>query len=142
MVAAQPREMVRAYFEEMLGLLERSADFAVLAHLDYVKRGWPMDRMPYEETDFEEEYRAVLKSAAANGLALEINTDRDDWPEHWPCPRAIVVEWWREAGGEAVTFGADAHRPERIAMDFADATAIAESAGFRSAPHDFGFWLR
>ncbi len=142
MVARQPREMVREYFEEMLGLLERPADFAVLAHIDYVKRGWPMDRLPYEETDFEEEYRAVLKSAAANGLALEINTDREDWPDHWPCPRPIVVGWWREAGGEAVTFASDAHQPDRIAEDFPEAAGIAEAAGFRSAPHDFGFWLR
>jgi len=142
MIERRPMEMVRAYFEEMLGLLGRSADFAVLAHIDYVKRGWPHDRMAYEETDFEEEYRSVLKAAASNGLALEINTDREDAPEHWPCPRPIVVEWWREAGGEAVTFASDAHQPDRIAEDFGEATGIAEAAGFRPAPHDFGFWLR
>jgi histidinol-phosphatase (PHP family) len=137
-----PRETVRVYFGEMLGLLERSADFAVLAHLDYVKRDWPFEEMPYEETDFEEEYRAVLKAAASNGLALEINTDREDTPEHWPCPRPVVVGWWREAGGEAVTFASDAHQPDRIAEDFPEAAGISEAAGFHSAPHDFGFWLR
>ena len=146
MIAAEPRQMVRAYFEEMLGLLQRSSDFAVLAHIDYVKRGWPHGEMPYEETDFEEEYRSVLKAAASNGLALEINTDREDWPEHWPCPRPVVVEWWREAGGEAVTFGSDAHHPEVIAIDFREAMGIAEAAGFRRAGSgfagDFGFWLR
>jgi histidinol-phosphatase (PHP family) len=142
MIAAAPQQMVRAYFEEMLALLERSGDFAVLAHIDYVKRGWPMERLPYDETEFEEEYRSVLKSAATKGLALELNTDRDDWPEHWPCPRPIVVEWWRDAGGEAVTFGADAHRPDVVGIDFREATAIAEAAGFREAPHEFGFWLR
>jgi histidinol-phosphatase (PHP family) len=142
MLAAAPHEMVRAYFDEMLGLLERSSDFAILAHIDYVKRNWPHGALAYEEFDFEEEYRAVLKAAAMNGLAMEINTDREDWPEHWPSPRPIVVEWWREAGGEAVTFGSDAHQPDVIAMDFSEATGIAEAAGFRPAPHDFGFWLR
>jgi histidinol-phosphatase (PHP family) len=137
-----PRETVRVYFGEMLGLLERSANFAVLAHLDYAKRDWPFEEMPYEETDFEEEYRAVLKEAATNGLALEINTDREDTPEHWPCPRPVVVDWWREAGGEAVTFASDAHQPDRIAEAFPEAAGIAEAAGFRAAPHDFGFWLR
>jgi histidinol-phosphatase (PHP family) len=146
MTGREPRDVVRDYFEEMLGLLGCSGDFAVLAHLDYVKRSWPSDGTPYEETDFEEEYRSVLKAAASNGLALEINTDREDWPEHWPCPRAVVVGWWHDAGGEAVTFGSDAHEPGLIATDFVEAAAIAEAAGFRSVagsgPHDFGFWLR
>jgi histidinol-phosphatase (PHP family) len=142
MASLGPRETVRAYFGEMLGLLERSADFAVLAHLDYVKRDWPFEQMPYGESDFEEEYRAVLRAAASRGLALEINTDREDTPEHWPCPRPVVLGWWREAGGDAVTFASDAHQPDRIAEDFLEAAGIAEAAGFRSAPHDFGFWLR
>jgi histidinol-phosphatase (PHP family) len=54
----------------------------------------------------------------------------------------VVVGWWRDAGGEAVTFASDAHQPDRIGEDFREAAGIAEAAGFRSAPHDFGFWLR
>jgi histidinol-phosphatase (PHP family) len=136
------RETVRAYFREMLEMVEHQTDFAVLAHIDYVKREWPHAEMAYEEADFEEEYRTVLKAAATRGTALEINTDREGSFDYGPCPRPVVVTWWREAGGEAVTFASDAHEPESICKDFALAAGIAESAGFRPAPHDFGFWLR
>ena len=41
---------------------------------------------------------------------------------------SAIVE---ELGGEKITFGADAHKPEHIAFHFADAAAIAQEAGFR-----------
>src|SRR5205085_12295662 len=135
------REAVRVYFAEMLGLLEHSATFAILAHIDYVKGDWPHAAMAYEETDFEEEYRAVLKAAATNGLALEINTDHNGTFDYGPFPRPVVVRWWHEAGGEAVTFASDAHEPDGIGKEFEIAAGIAEAAGFRPAAHDFGFRL-
>ena len=29
-----------------------------------------------------------------------------------------ILQWWREAGGEAVSFGSDAHEPDRLAREF------------------------
>lgn len=49
--------------------------FNVLAHCDYSRRYWPTDRVgAYEDTDFEEEYRAVFGTLPPSGRALEINT--------------------------------------------------------------------
>ncbi len=49
--------------------------FNVLAHCDYPRRYWPTDRVgAYEDTDFEEEYRAVFGMLPPSGRALEINT--------------------------------------------------------------------
>jgi len=49
--------------------------FNVLAHCDYARRYWPTDRVgAYEDTDFEEEYRAVFGTLPPSGRALEINT--------------------------------------------------------------------
>jgi histidinol-phosphatase (PHP family) len=134
-------ENVRSFFAETLSLVESAPTFAVLAHLDYPKRDWPHDKVGYSERDFEEEYRAVLAAAASAGLALEINTDSGDLA-HGPCPDAVVVHWWREVGGPAVSFGSDAHRPDDVITGFPVAASIAEAAGFRPAAHDFGFWLR
>ena len=53
--------------------------FNVLAHCDYSRRYWPTDRVgAYEDTDFEEEYRAVFGTLPPSGRALEINTERDE----------------------------------------------------------------
>lgn len=132
---------VRAFFAETLSLVERAPVFAALTHLDYPKRYWPHEVLRYDERDFEEEYRAVLAAAAGAGIALEINTNAGGLA-HGPCPGPLVVRWWWEAGGDAVTFASDAHEPTRIMAGFDVARGIAEAAGFRPARHDFGFWLR
>jgi histidinol-phosphatase (PHP family) len=139
---SRARETAHAYFQETLDLLEHPTVFAVLAHADYPKRYWPHEEMPYVETDFEEEYRTVLKAAASAGVALEINTDGSVSVDPGPCPGPVVIRWWREAGGAAVTFASDAHAPEDICAGFDVAGGVAQAAGFRPAPHDFGFWLR
>jgi histidinol-phosphatase (PHP family) len=134
-------ENVRAFFHETLILVERTPVFAALTHLDYPKRYWPHSQLPYSESTFEDEYRAVLGAAAGAGVALEINTNGGSL-EHGTCPGPVVLEWWREAGGTAVSFGSDAHRAADVLAAFDEVGAVVESAGFRPARHQFGFWLR
>lgn len=132
---------VRAFFAETLALVEDAPVFAALTHLDYPKRYWPHHALRYDERDFEEEYRAVLAAAARAGVALEINANQGSL-DHGPCPGPLVVRWWWEAGGDAVTFASDAHRPDHLLAGFDVVRGIAQAAGFRAAAHDFGFWLR
>ena len=54
----------------------------------------------------------------------------------------ILVRWWHEVGGDAVSFGSDAHTPEDVGRGFAEATAVAEAAGFRPGTDRFDFWRR
>jgi len=129
-----PGELVRAYLGEVLGLVESTADFAVLAHIDYALRSWPGEAPPFVAADFEEEFRTVLRALKASGRALEVNTKV-------PLP-GEVVRWWFEVGGEAVAFGSDAHEPGLVGHGFQEAAALVESCGFRPGhtPHDF--WRR
>jgi histidinol-phosphatase (PHP family) len=130
----EPRDMVRAYLAEALRMVESCGDFAVLAHIDYPARGWPAHLGAFPAVEFEEEFRAVLRALANSGRALEINTRLPLDPE--------IVGWWYDVGGEAVTFGSDAHRPEAIASRFPNATAIAEAKGFRPGREPFEPWRR
>ncbi|MEV4052965.1 PHP domain-containing protein [Amycolatopsis sp. NPDC049688] len=129
-----PGELLRAYLGEVLGLAESTADFAVLAHIDYALRSWPAEGPPFEVGEFEEEFRTVLRALQASGRALEVNTKV-------PLP-GEVVRWWFEVGGEAVAFGSDAHEPALVGHGFKEAAALGEACGFRPGrtPHDF--WRR
>jgi histidinol-phosphatase (PHP family) len=122
------------YFGEVLAMLEGGQPFEVLAHLDYPKRYVPA----YNEKDFEEEIRAVLRAAVRTGRVLEVNTTRGDKL----CPDLTVVRWWRELGGQAVQYGSDAHSPDKIAEGFRVATQVVESAGFRPARDPVSVWRR
>jgi histidinol-phosphatase (PHP family) len=126
--------LVRRYLAEVRSLAESTGPFGVLAHIDYPIRYWPQGTEPYDPFRFEEEFRGVLGVLARSGRALEVNTRV---PLH-----AEVVRWWYEAGGDAVSFGSDAHEPDKVGHGFAAAVAIAESCGFHPGrtPHDL--WTR
>jgi histidinol-phosphatase (PHP family) len=138
--AGDPAELVRRYLGEVLALAASAAPFAVLAHLDYFKRYWPHGERPFDEREFEAEYRDILRAAAKREAVLEINTTRGAEPHRGLCPGPVVLRWWREEGGRAVSFGSDAHEPARIAAGFAFAAGVAEAAGFRPADDPNGFW--
>jgi histidinol-phosphatase (PHP family) len=53
-----------------------------------------------------------------------------------------VVRWWYDVGGDAVTFGSDAHDPADLARDFADVAAMAEANGFRPGRDPYDLWRR
>ncbi|MDQ6743662.1 MAG: PHP domain-containing protein [Candidatus Dormibacteraeota bacterium] len=133
---------MRAHLEETLALVESPQPFAVLAHLDYPKRYWPHAQVPYCEEDYEEEFRAVLRAAAARGCALEVNTTRGAVPSRGLCPGETVLRWWAELGGRAVSFGSDAHDPQKIALGFEWAAQMVEASGFRPSPDPAALWLR
>jgi histidinol-phosphatase (PHP family) len=128
----------REYFREVLAMVDAGQPFQTLAHLDYPKRYWPPGAAPYREEDFEEEMRAILRAAAQTDRVLEVNTTRGNVI----CPGHIVVRWWREEGGQAVSFGSDAHAPDRIASGFEPARQMVESAGFKAAKDPTDYWRR
>ncbi|TQR87127.1 PHP domain-containing protein [Mycobacterium hodleri] len=129
-------EVVRAYFAELLRLVEGSNMFEVLAHCDYPRRYWPAAREgEYREADFEEEYRTVFRALASSDRPLEINTSS-------PLASVSLMRWWYEEGGGAVSFGSDAHVPVRVGDKFDVAVDVVEAAGFRPGRDEYDFWRR
>jgi histidinol-phosphatase (PHP family) len=134
--AVDPHALMRRYLTDMLDLIGSSSPFNVLAHCDYPRRYWPTGTAgDYSEADFEEEYRAVFRALASSGRALEINTRS-------PLASVELMRWWWQEGGDAVSFGSDAHTPGRVGDKFDVAVNIVESAGFRPGRDRLDFWRR
>jgi histidinol-phosphatase (PHP family) len=129
---------VRGYFREALAMVESNEPFETLAHIDYPKRYWLEGEAPYREEDYEEEIRAILAAAAKTGRVLEVNTTRGDTL----CPGLTVVRWWRELGGQAISYGSDAHQPDKVAAGFELATQMVQAAGFKPARDPMALWRR
>jgi len=124
-------EGLRAYFEE-LARLAAEADYDVLAHLDTVRRAAcrafalkRLDYAPYEGT-----IRRTLRTLVERGKGLEINTVTYRRGMGDPSPPLQVLRWYRELGGEMLTFGSDAHTPGAIGAGFDVALEMARAAGF------------
>jgi histidinol-phosphatase (PHP family) len=126
-------EAMRYYFTELVSLIEGSDLFEVLAHLDFPRRYWPRGPHLYREEPFEEEYRVALRALASRGRVLEVNTKS-------PLASVDLVRWWREEGGTAVSFGSDAHLPNRVGDRFKLAVDVVEAAGFRPGRDPYDFW--
>ncbi len=127
-------DVVREYLTEIPRVISSSDAFAVLAHIEYPVAYWPGQAGPFDPTSFQDEFRHALRALADSGRALEVNTKVPVHPE--------IVAWWREEGGEAITFGSDAHDPTVLARGFSDAAAMAEAHGFRPGRHPYDFWRR
>jgi len=129
-----PTDVVRAYLAEVAAMAASDAPFTVLAHIDYPLRHWPADRAPLDLHEVEAEFRAALTELASSGRALEVNTRLPLSP--------LVVDWWHEAGGDAVVFGSDAHDPDGLAADFEQVAAMVAAHGYRPGPTPYQHWGR
>ena len=77
--------------------------------------------------DWEDRVRAIFTEVARTDHALEVNTRRGRDLDYWP----PLLRWFRECGGELVTVGADAHRPQDVAKGIPEALELLKAAGFR-----------
>jgi histidinol-phosphatase (PHP family) len=128
-------DILRDYLAEVARLVRGSDAFSVLAHIDYPLRYWPeREAGRFVLSVFEDDFRNALRATAHSGRALEINTRLPLHP--------TILSWWREEGGQAVTFGSDAHEPSAIARGFREAADLAEAKGFRPGRNPYDFWSR
>lgn len=129
-----PGDVLREYLAEIARLVVSDAPFEVLAHIDYPVRSWPVGARRFDPREFEAEFRHALRATADSGRALEVST-------RTPLD-GVILGWWRDEGGDAVTFGSDAHRPEAVARGFAEAAEMAQAHGFRPGDLPYGLWPR
>jgi histidinol-phosphatase (PHP family) len=124
----------RSYLAEVVTMAKSDEPFSVLAHIDYPSRYWPANAGPFRPQLVEDEYRAALDALATSGRSLEVNTRVPLVYE--------VVDWWHEAGGDSVTFGSDAHEPDRLASEFTETAAMVAAHGFRPGATPYELWRR
>ncbi|HIZ85197.1 MAG TPA: histidinol-phosphatase HisJ family protein [Candidatus Coprenecus stercoravium] len=120
------------YLEEFDRLIRVMPDFDILGHYDYIVR-YPDYR---EVTIFYSEFSDVLDSIMGflvqNGKTLEINTKTYQlYRGRTPVLDINVLKRFRELGGEAVSFGSDAHGTARIGDRFDWCRERALEAGLR-----------
>jgi len=56
-------------------------------------------------------------------------------------PDGLIIEWWQQGGGTAVSFGSGVHDPHFLAQGFADAVEVVAANGYRPGSHPGGFWM-
>lgn len=118
------------YFESILENLAYFEDFDVYGHLDYIVRYGPNKNAFYSYEKFADVIDEILRRLIAMGKGIEMNTAGFKYGLGAPNPTEAILLRYHELGGEIITIGADAHKPEHVAYDFEKVPGILKRAGF------------
>lgn len=125
------KEAYRLMMETTLENVRTLDCFQTLGHLDYVVRYGKSRENEYSYTDYADIIDEILKLLIEKEKGLEVNSAGLKYGLPFAHPHPDVLKRYRELGGEIITIGADAHKPEHIAYDFAKAEEILKSCGFK-----------
>ena len=114
------------YFERLTKAAE-TGFFEIIGHADLPKK---FGHRP--SPDCTPLYQKFLVAAKKHNCAIELNTAglRKDCREIYPS-REILQLAFRT--GVPITFGSDAHAPEEVGMNFAEAVQLAREVGFKQS---------
>ena len=120
----------REYFEATLENLQAFSGFDVLGHLGYIIRYAPGQLRDFDPKDYMDIVDEIFRFLITRGKGIEINSSGyKSGLASLPCKEYLMR--YRELGGEIITTGADAHKPEDIAHSFDQARELLLSCGFR-----------
>lgn len=126
---------IRDYFRTIIDNCKRFHEyFLVYGHLDYIIRYVPT--ADEKKADyFYEEYQELLDEALRTILeyqkGIEVNTAGLKYGLGYAHPKAAVLKRYLELGGELITIGSDAHKPEHLCYDFQLMPDYLRNLGFK-----------
>ncbi len=121
----------RQYFEEILSNVKSFLGYDVYGHLDYMARYAPDHGASYSYADYADLIDEILTVLIENEKAIECNTSGLRKPFGQTNPVKDILVRYRELGGEIITVGSDAHRPEDVAYGFDQVEELLKSCGFK-----------
>ena len=121
-----PFEVWSTYFERLTRAAE-TGFFEIIGHADLPKK---FGHRP--DCDCAPLYEKFLDAAKKNNCAIELNTAglRKDCKEIYPNREILQLAFQK---GVPITFGSDAHAPEEVGMNFAEAIQLARSVGYKES---------
>lgn len=128
--AGGPDRIWLRYAETLLDFV-KAGGFEIIGHCDLPKKFaiYPSDQAPFKRKMSE-----VFEAAAANSIAIELNTAglRKTVGEIYPSLELLKLA---KAAGVGICLGSDAHMPSEVGHAFKEAIELAKAAGYRE-------WLR
>lgn len=118
----------RAYYQEMLDVIQAYHDFSALAHLDLIKR---YDNAGIYPDDLVEDLiTQILEHVITCGKGIEVNTSSFRYGLKDLMPSRHILRLYRKLGGEILTIGSDSHKPEHLGAHIPEVTEELKSLGF------------
>jgi len=102
-----------------------------LGHLDYIVRVTPTKDKNYSYDKYKDAIDPILELLVQQGKGLELNTGSFRYGLRQPHPCTDVLRRYHELGGEIITVGTDAHKPQDVGSYLDLASEILQLCGFK-----------
>lgn len=114
------------YYDELLYCVKNFNSYSILGHIDLIKRYAP----ELVANDFHDVLRDIFNTIIPAGKGIELNTSGVRYGLPNALPSDDVLKLYKQCGGEIITLGSDAHKPEDIAFQFMESRELLKSLGF------------
>ncbi len=126
-----PVKGITMYFEEILENVRNFKDFDVYGHLDYCVRYTETTPEQIKLSNYKDIISEIFRILIENGKGIEINSGGLRRKKNEFNPNPEILSFYKECGGEIITFGSDAHIPSDIAYGIDKASDLLNSIGFK-----------
>ncbi len=110
--------------------LKQYKEYDVLGHINIIDRYTPY-RIP-DDSVYMDLVEEIIKLIIADGKGIEINTSSFRYGmKERTTPTLDMLQLFKDLGGEIITIGSDAHRPEDIGYMFDYASEMIKSVGLK-----------
>lgn len=123
-------KIVDQYIDENIETA-RLGYFDVLAHIGYTNRYMMPCGFQIDYRLFTDKLCELFDIVAENGKGIELNTSGLRQEVGSTFPTLDMMKLYRERGGEIVTLGSDAHRPQDVGSHLKEGLEILLNAGFK-----------
>lgn len=126
-----PLEAILQYYDYMYQSLLAFDNFDIVGHFDYIDRYFlQTDDIPSFK-EYAGPVEKILSLLIEKGKGLELNTAGKRYGLDYYNPKNEILELYRDLGGEIITIGSDAHRPEDLGHDYRLAEKLLRELGFK-----------
>lgn len=119
------------YFDTIYQNVTQFQNYDIVGHLDYAIRYAPDKNQDYSYQAYRYSIDRILEAVIAQGKGIEVNTSGYKYGLGHPHPQEDILQRYRELGGEIITIGSDAHKPEYFALEFSGVSELLLSLGYK-----------
>lgn len=113
-------EVTEAYYKSLYQTAKEGV-YHVIGHINLVKRYSAKFGIIEPDEKYEKQIKEILNVVIQRGKGIEINTSGLRQSLGESLPSGIILDWYKEMGGQLVTFGSDAHRAKDLGEGISDA---------------------
>lgn len=129
--------MTDAHIAQLFGrMLDETAEMLTfdgihtLGHMTYMHRYITLVGKPFDFKPYREQIDSIYRTMIQKGVALELNVSTLWKGLGVSMPTMELLKWYKDAGGELITIGSDAHSPETVGKAIRKGYALLSTVGF------------